>query len=292
MGVVFTVLFAIGLILVEQAAHHVDIHPDHVLFGAAELVPLYTVDFLGVTVPRGVLTLTIVLIVNLTVVILLFKELRLVTFDPALATTLGINARWMNYLLMALVALTAMASFEVVGSILVIGMIIVPGAIAHLLTRRLVPFLLVSVAVAVVAAVGGHVAALSRDVMMSHPAIDFVCQNEGVYTISSLLKTNLSDRLDMVPGLGYRHNGEVYLNAPSPIVTKEDLPRELPGVAWDLLPMDRYRTALWHSLPNQCERSPFAAVYTSLGCPMKCSFCMIWQRGFSVLGSGVYYPGF
>jgi anaerobic magnesium-protoporphyrin IX monomethyl ester cyclase len=123
--------------------------------------------------------------------------------------------------------------------------------------------------------VGGHVAALSRDVMMSHPAIDFVCQNEGVYTISSLLKTNLSDRLDMVPGLGYRHNGEVYLNAPSPIVTKEDLPRELPGVAWDLLPMDRYRTALWHSLPNQCERSPFAAVYTSLGCPMKCSFCMI-----------------
>jgi radical SAM superfamily enzyme YgiQ (UPF0313 family) len=122
---------------------------------------------------------------------------------------------------------------------------------------------------------GGHVAALPRKVLERHPSVDMVCQNEGVYTISNLLRTGLKDRLDRVPGLGYRKDGGVVLNGPSPVVEKKDLPVELPGVAWDLLPMDRYRTALWHSLPNNCERAPFAAIYTSLGCPMKCSFCMI-----------------
>lgn len=95
--------------------------------------------------------------------------------------------------------------------------------------------------------VGGHVAALSREVLERHPGIDFVCQNEGVYTISSLLATNLKDDLGKVLGLGHREGGMVILNAPSPIVAKADLPRDLPGVAWDLLPMKNYRTSLWHS---------------------------------------------
>ena len=123
--------------------------------------------------------------------------------------------------------------------------------------------------------VGGHVSALPQHVMNDHGCIDFVCQNEGVYTISNLLRTNLKDKLDQVKGLGYRQDGQVYLNPPSPIVAKADLPTELPGVPWDMLPMDNYRTALWHALPNDAQRQPFAALYTSLGCPMKCSFCMI-----------------
>jgi radical SAM superfamily enzyme YgiQ (UPF0313 family) len=123
--------------------------------------------------------------------------------------------------------------------------------------------------------VGGHVSALSREVMEKHSSIDMVCQNEGVYTISNLLKTNLKDKLENVAGLGFRQNGTIVLNLPSPIVAKEDLPRELPGVVWDKLPIKNYRTALWHSYPNNSQRQPFAALYTSLGCPMKCSFCMI-----------------
>lgn len=123
--------------------------------------------------------------------------------------------------------------------------------------------------------VGGHVAALPQEVLERHHAIDFVCQNEGVYTISNLLKTNLKDRLDKVSGLGYRKDGNIVLNPPSPIVAKEDLPKELPGISWDLLPIKNYRTSLWHSYSNGSNRQPFAALYTSLGCPMKCSFCMI-----------------
>jgi radical SAM superfamily enzyme YgiQ (UPF0313 family) len=123
--------------------------------------------------------------------------------------------------------------------------------------------------------VGGHVAALPREVLQRHSFIDMVCQNEGVYTISTLLQTNLKDGLNKVLGLGYRQDGVIILNPPSPIVAKEDLPRDLPGIAWDKLPMENYRTSLWHSLPNQAQRQPFAALYTSLGCPMRCSFCMI-----------------
>ncbi len=123
--------------------------------------------------------------------------------------------------------------------------------------------------------VGGHVAALPREVLERHPCVDFVCQNEGVYTISQLLKTDLDQDLDKVLGLGFREDGQVILNGPMPIVAKEHLPTELPGVAWDLLPLKQYRTALWHALPNGSQRQPFAALYTSLGCPMKCSFCMI-----------------
>ncbi|MBI3601320.1 MAG: cobalamin B12-binding domain-containing protein [Candidatus Omnitrophica bacterium] len=123
--------------------------------------------------------------------------------------------------------------------------------------------------------VGGHVAALAREVLEKHSSIDFVCQNEGVYTISNLLKTNLKDKLDLVDGLGFREEGGMVLNKPSPIVAKADLSVELPGIAWDLLPVKNYRTALWHSYSNVSTRQLFAALYTSLGCPMKCSFCMI-----------------
>lgn len=123
--------------------------------------------------------------------------------------------------------------------------------------------------------VGGHVAALPQEVLEKHPFIDMVCQNEGVYTISNLLKTNLVDNLDKINGLGYRNNGHIVLNSPSPIVEKQDLPDEMPGIPWDKLPMEKYRTALWHALPNNFDRQPFAALYTSLGCPMRCSFCMI-----------------
>jgi len=94
-------------------------------------------------------------------VALFFKELRISSFDPALATTLGINARAMHYLLMALVAITTVASFEAVGSIVVIAMLIVPAAAAHLLTDRLVPMIAVSLVLAAASAVIGHVSAIT-----------------------------------------------------------------------------------------------------------------------------------
>ncbi|MGD9223417.1 MAG: metal ABC transporter permease, partial [Desulfobacteraceae bacterium] len=155
MGVVFTTLFALGLILIKQAADHVDLDPSCVLYGAIELTPLDTYLWFGLEVPRAAVTNGAMLLINLIFVILFFKELKITSFDPALATTIGINANLMQYVLMTLVAATTIAAFESVGSILVIAMLIVPGAAAHLLTDRMGSMLLISsVFAAVSAAVG------------------------------------------------------------------------------------------------------------------------------------------
>lgn len=161
MGVVFTTLFALGLILLVRGANEVDLDPGCVLYGAVELVPLDTQDFLGWTVPRAVIKVGGILILNVVFVMLFFKELLISTFDPVLSDTLGIRSKWMNFLLMAMVAITAVAAFESVGSILVIAMMIVPAATAQLLTDRLGSMLTVSVVVAGVSAVMGHISAIT-----------------------------------------------------------------------------------------------------------------------------------
>lgn len=165
MGIVFTTLFALGLLLIVQAADHVDLDASCVLYGAIELTPLDVVwrpTIFGaiLDVPRAAVVLSIVCAVNLLFVVFFFKELRITSFDSELATTMGINANWMHYLLMTLVAITTVAAFEAVGSIIVIAMLIVPAATAHLLTDRLGVMILLSVILAALAAVLGHITAL------------------------------------------------------------------------------------------------------------------------------------
>ena len=128
--------------------------------------------------------------------------------------------------------------------------------------------------------VGGHVAALPKETLKNESSIDFICLNEGVYAINNLLKvTDLSDDsyLSKVNGIGYRDkDNNIIINNPEIVVPKKLLGQDLPGVAWDMLPsFDEYRTAGWHSWSNNSEKQPFAALYTSLGCPYRCSFCMI-----------------
>ena len=128
--------------------------------------------------------------------------------------------------------------------------------------------------------VGGHVSALPKETLSSESSIDFVALNEGVYAISNLLKIqNLDEEkyIKKVKGIGYKDKeNNIYLNEPEIIVPKKLLEIDLPGIAWDLLPsLKNYRTAGWHSWSNNSDKQPFAALYTSLGCPYKCSFCMI-----------------
>lgn len=165
MGIVFTTLFALGLILIVQAADHVDLDPGCVLYGAIELTPLdvaWRPELLGLSleVPRAALVLAAMTAVNLLFVVLFFKELRISSFDPELATTMGINANLMHYLLMTLVAMTTVAAFEAVGSIIVIAMLITPAAAAHLLTDRLVSMIVISAVLAAASAISGHLSAL------------------------------------------------------------------------------------------------------------------------------------
>ena len=161
MGVIFTTLFALGLILIRQAADHVDLDPSCVLYGAIELTPLDTYLMGGFEIPQAAVTNGAMLLFNLVFVLVFYKELKITSFDPALATTIGINADLMHYVLMTLVAATTIAAFESVGSILVIAMLIVPGAAAHLLTDRLGVMLGLSLVFAALASLLGHVGAIT-----------------------------------------------------------------------------------------------------------------------------------
>lgn len=160
MGVVFTSLFALGLVLIERSASHVDLDTNCVLYGALELVALEPVRIGAWEVPLAALSGAIVLLLNGLFVCVCYKELRIATFDPDLATTMGINATLLHYLLMTLVAVTVVACFEAVGSILVIAMLVVPAACAQLLTHRLATMLLLSVLIGCASALVGHLAAV------------------------------------------------------------------------------------------------------------------------------------
>lgn len=173
MGVVFTVLFAIGVIMLERTqsgAVHLD--ADCVLYGQMEHVlwanpptnlAAITAGAAWASFPRQVTTLTIVLLVNIAFIAALFKELRISSFDPGLAKAQRINPRLMHYLLMTMVAITVVAAFEAVGSILVVAMLIVPGLVAHLFCDRLGAMLIVASLLAAAAAAIGHGLAVITD---------------------------------------------------------------------------------------------------------------------------------
>ncbi len=157
MGVTFTWLFAIGVILVSKYTGTVDLDVDCVLYGEIVFAPLDTLTWgdynLG---PRALWLTGVVSVFNLIFVVLGYKQLKICSFDPALAASIGINVALWHYLLMGFVSLTTVASFESVGAILVVAMLIVPANTAYLLTDRLSHMLMISVMVGVLSALGGY----------------------------------------------------------------------------------------------------------------------------------------
>lgn len=184
LGVVFTVFFAIGLLLVKIAGRTVDLDENCVLYGSVER------SFSLTGVPQPVITNGISLFINLTLAIFFYKELRISTFDPGLANSQGIRSRWMHYGLMAVTAGTVVAAFESVGVILVIAMLITPAATAHLLTDRLWKLILIALACAAISAVGGHVLAITLPaIVFSRLGIDQVqdASTAGMMSVVSVI---------------------------------------------------------------------------------------------------------
>lgn len=159
-GIVFTALFAIGVILISRNAAHIDLDLDCVLFGEIAYVQWDTLIINGYDMgPAAVWLLGGTLLLVLVVIGLFYKQFKLCAFDPALAAAVGIPVALFHYLLMGLVSLSTVASFESVGAILVVGMLIVPASTAYLLTDRLSVMLLYSVLIGAVSSAGGYYAA-------------------------------------------------------------------------------------------------------------------------------------
>jgi radical SAM superfamily enzyme YgiQ (UPF0313 family) len=122
--------------------------------------------------------------------------------------------------------------------------------------------------------VGGHVSALPERTLREEP-VDFACKGEGPATVVQLVAALNGEQPDFaaVEGLVWRDGDAVRINPSAPLIT--DLDADLHGNVWDLLPMDRYRAHNWQCFGDLDSRQPYASIYTSLGCPYKCSFCCI-----------------
>lgn len=156
MGIVFTLLFSIGVILVAVYTGQIDLDQECVLYGEIAYTPWDTFVMDGIDYgPRAVWILGGALLANLLFITLFYKQLKISSFDPQLAASLGISPTRWHYLLMTMVSLTVVAAFESVGAILVVAMLIIPGATAYLITGRLIRLLVLAVGFGCLSAVGG-----------------------------------------------------------------------------------------------------------------------------------------
>lgn len=160
LGVVYTSLFALGVIMLQIWAPHGHLDVDCVLYGAIENTGLSPpLIWLNIGWPPALLKLLPVLAIVLILIAVGWKELLLVSFDAPLARAIGLPALAIHLALMGVVAMVTVASFESVGSILVVPMLVAPAATARLLVDRLSTTLLVAALTAAVAAVLGYLAA-------------------------------------------------------------------------------------------------------------------------------------
>jgi manganese/zinc/iron transport system permease protein len=164
-GVTFTWLFAIGIILISVFAGQVDLDQDCVLYGEIAYVPLdlWIIEGNLSMGPRTVWVIGSVTILILLFIVFGYKELFLTAFDPAYAAAIGISTSLWYYLLMTAVSLTTVASFESVGAILVVAFLVGPPATAYLLTDNFKTMLMLSVMLGVIASFAGYYLAVWID---------------------------------------------------------------------------------------------------------------------------------
>lgn len=201
MGTVFTVMFAVGVGMLEwTGSSGVHLDTQHALFGSLEAIlwigpgdslASLTDPAVLAAVPRQVTTLFVVTVVLAVLLIVFYKELKITTFDPGLAATLGISPRWVGIGLVLATGVAAVAAFEAVGSILVIAMFISPPCTARMLTDRLSTQIWVTVAVALASGVLGYLLAAFGPGLFGRPdalnAAGMVAVVAGAFQIAAML---------------------------------------------------------------------------------------------------------
>lgn len=156
-GIVFTSLFAVGVILLSVFAGNIHLDVDHALMGEITFIPWDTFQWNGIDLgPKAVWLLSFVFIVNLLLIIFFYKEFKISSFDPEMALAIGIPVLFIHYLQMGMLSITTVASFDSVGAILVVAMLIVPASTAYLLTDKLLNMLFISAGIGVIAAISGY----------------------------------------------------------------------------------------------------------------------------------------
>lgn len=183
-GIVFPLMFSVAVILITRYAGSAHLDTDMVLLGELAFSPLERVVVGGMDIgSKAMVVSLILLVVNLLVVLLFFKELKLAAFDPALGALLGFAPAAMHYLIMTMTSVTAVCTFETSGSILVVAFMIAPPAAASLLTDKLTRMLGLSVGIAALSGVSGFCAAYALDTSISGCTAAFC----GIYFFAALM---------------------------------------------------------------------------------------------------------
>ena len=151
-GIVFSTLFAIGVVLISGFADHVDLDTDCVLYGQIEWIPFDNFSSIGETElgPTPVIRMALISFIVIGLLFAFYKEMLVTSFDAGLAASLGISPTVFKYALVLVLSVVIVASFESVGVVLVIAMIVFPGATGLMLTDRLPIALFITVALSVV----------------------------------------------------------------------------------------------------------------------------------------------
>lgn len=167
-GVVFTSLFAIGVVLIATQVGNAHLDIQHTLMGEITFIPWEKIELPWIgSIPEAVFILVLVLAVALVVIFAFYKEWKITSFDPALAASLGIPVMLMHYIFMTLVSVTTVAAFDAVGAIMVVAMLITPAAAAYLWTDRLLIMFALSGSFGVISALMGYCIAVWLDTSIS-----------------------------------------------------------------------------------------------------------------------------
>ena len=184
-GLVFPVLFSIGVILIARYAGSVHLDVDAVLLGELAFAPFERVSVGAIDLPKSLVTMAAILVLNGVFIALFYKELKLSTFDQALAAALGFSPAVLHYLLMGIVSITAVGAFDAVGSVLVVALIVGPPASAFLLTQRLSVMLGLSMAIGASSALTGYWIAHLLDASIAGSMAAMVGAHFGVALLSA-----------------------------------------------------------------------------------------------------------
>ncbi|MEP1488023.1 MAG: metal ABC transporter permease [Algibacter sp.] len=156
-GLVFPILFSIGVILIAKNANDVHLDVDAVLLGELAFAPFDRLFIAGTDVgPKALWVIGCILIVTIILLIAFFKELKVSTFDKGLAASLGFSPAILHYGLMSVSSVTTVGAFDAVGAILVVALMIAPAATAYLLTTNLKRMLIYAVSFGVFSAISGY----------------------------------------------------------------------------------------------------------------------------------------
>lgn len=166
-GLVFTLLFALAIILISKYARNVHLDVDVVLSGEVVFATLNTMEIFGIQVPISFARMFVMLVINLAFVTVTYQQLKVSIFDPVYAKSIGVAVGFLNLVLMILVSITTVVAFDTVGAILVISLMVAPALSAHLLSKRLSIMLLVALLYGVINSVLGYYVAIYFNVSIS-----------------------------------------------------------------------------------------------------------------------------